>query len=766
VSLQLEALWDECYTDADIQNALANMPKDLSETYDRCLTRISRQHNRFAQKILPWVCVAIRPFKVSQLREALATDCVTGCLNQDNMPSVQELLKCCSNLIIRDCNDQVLLAHYSVRQFLEDRTLDARLFPTGLELSAAGLELGMLCVAHLTSPNYTLAVQLSNVRKGSKVNVNPVIETVIGNLGANIPYLGRLGLAKARPVRIPWPPKTSRSTPDWEPPSFFHFAKEQWAPLTRGIAKHSNCWGKFRTLAVEPNLSWRLHPWEPLGESLDSHFSGLLGWAIVNHHLPLLDLLFGLQNPKPRADIFNLPFYHYSNLPPLHLASRIGDAESTQRLLQVCNPKQIDDTRRTALHHAAETGHTDVALLLFKKRANLKAKDDKGQTALHLAAGNGHEVVVRELVKLGAGVNAKDGDGRTALFMAARNGYETTVRALVELNADVNVKDNDGRTALYIAAIRVLAKLGADVNAKDDVERMALFLAAENGRTAVVKLLLELGADVNSKDIGRQTALSRAAESGRNAVVKLLLELSADVNAKDDAGRTALFMAAESGHDAVVKLLLAAEGIDVNFKDIDGWTALSLAAGRGHDAVIKLLLTAEGIDVNSKDIDGWTALSWAAGRGHDVVVKLLLAAEGIDVNSEGGYRGMTALSRAAERGYDAVVKLLLAAEDIDVNSKDTGGRTALSWAVGSGHDAVIKLLLAAENIDVNSKDTGGWTALSRATKNGHNAVIKLLLAAEEISINSKDIGGWTRYRGRRDTAGKRAQRDIQAVTTL
>src|SRR6202034_2205063 len=162
-------------------------------------------------------------------------------------------------------------------------------------------------------------------------------------------------------------------------------------------------------------------------------------------HLPLLDLLFELQTPKPRTDIFNLPFCHYDNLPPLHLASRVGDAKYIQRLLQVCNPKKVDDTGRTALHHAAETDHTDIALLLSKTRAILKAKDDGGQTALHLAAANGHEVMVRALVELAAGVNAKDKAQRTALFTAAGNGHEATVRALVRRGADVNEKDSAGR---------------------------------------------------------------------------------------------------------------------------------------------------------------------------------------------------------------------------------------------------------------------------------------------------------------------------------
>src|SRR2546423_2176871 len=225
-------LWDECDLDPEIQKFLSRLPKDLNETYDRCLARINSPHDRFAQKILPWVCVAIKPFKVSQLREALAIDSATGCLDQGNMPPAQELLKCCSNLIVRDCNDQVLLAHYSVRQFLERRTPDVRLFPTGLDLSAAKLELGKLCVAHLTSSNYTLALQPSNVTTDSAVDVSPVIGTIIDKVGKNIPYLERLGWTKPRSLRIPWPPKALRASPAKEPPSFFNFAKEQWAPLT------------------------------------------------------------------------------------------------------------------------------------------------------------------------------------------------------------------------------------------------------------------------------------------------------------------------------------------------------------------------------------------------------------------------------------------------------------------------------------------------------------------------------------------------------
>ena len=506
MNLQLEVLWDDCYTDADIQSALANLPKDLNETYNRCLSRISGKQSRFAQKVLPWVCVAVNPFTASQLIEALSIDPVTGCINQDNMPSAKEVLKSCSNLIIRDGNDQILLTHYSVRQFLEHRTADAGLFPNGIKLDVAELELGSLCVTHLSSTDYGRQAQ-SYKKAQSPLDVSQVVGTVINSLGVKIPYLGRPGLVRPRaPITLfPHTPAVK------EPRSFFYFAKQQWGPLTRRIITGSNCWHTFKTLALEPNLSWQPHPWEPLGRSLDSHYSALLGWAIVNRHLPLLDVLFESQKTKPRADIFNLPFYCYSNLPPLHLASRIGQVESIQRLLQVCNPNKIDDNGRIALHHAAETGHSEVVRLLLKRGMDLKAEDNNGQTPLHLAAGNGHEKTMQDLIELGANVNAIDALGRTALFIAASNGREVMVRLLLEKGADVESKS---------------------------VEWTPLLCAAIKGHEAVVRLLLEKGADVESIGSGL-TPLAWAVIKGHEAVIRLLLEKGANVK----------------GHEAVIRLL-------------------------------------------------------------------------------------------------------------------------------------------------------------------------------------------------------------------
>jgi ankyrin repeat protein len=129
------------------------------------------------------------------------------------------------------------------------------------------------------------------------------------------------------------------------------------------------------------------------------------------------------------------------------------DAKCIQRLLQVCNPKKTDDTGRTALHHAAETGNADVALLLSKPRAILKAKDDKGRTALFMAAENGREAIVQALVELGVDVNGENDAGRAALFMAAENGHKAVVKLLLAPDGiDLDSKDKWGRAPLPWAA--------------------------------------------------------------------------------------------------------------------------------------------------------------------------------------------------------------------------------------------------------------------------------------------------------------------------
>ena len=173
VSLQIECLWEECSTDADIHEALTNMPKDLDETYARCFKRTSNERNHIVLKILRWVYSVIRPFTVSQLKQALAIDTQSGHLDHSQMPTTQDILRSCANLIMKDNDDFIIFAHHTVRQFLKARSDDRQIFPAGFDLVNAKLELGQLCVAHLCSSDYSLSIQYYDADEGPPLKLEP-----------------------------------------------------------------------------------------------------------------------------------------------------------------------------------------------------------------------------------------------------------------------------------------------------------------------------------------------------------------------------------------------------------------------------------------------------------------------------------------------------------------------------------------------------------------------------------------------------------------
>ena len=328
----------------------------------------------FASQILCWVCAAITPFTVEQLCEAWAIHVNHGRLNRHLMPSKQDILRSCSNLITQDSQNHILLAHHSVLQFLVTKPEDHRIFQNSFSVTSAKLKLGELCIAHLTSEDYSLAAQRFN--KGPTLHIGP---TAVATLTNPIPSFWRFAIPKFRSTHITLPltPPKSAQVPA-QLPSFFHFVRDQWAPLTSHIRSDSMYWDRFRTLALQPNLTWRMHPWVSLGKSMGSHYSGLLGWAIANRHRPLIDILVHTNDRKMR-DVFNLPLSHYNNLLPLHLAARINDVDILSSLLPNCDPKKKDLNGWTTIHNCADVGAELSLVLLLDSKINKRARDIQGR---------------------------------------------------------------------------------------------------------------------------------------------------------------------------------------------------------------------------------------------------------------------------------------------------------------------------------------------------------------------------------------------------
>ncbi|EGU82782.1 hypothetical protein FOXB_06703 [Fusarium oxysporum f. sp. conglutinans Fo5176] len=92
-------------------------------------------------------------------------------------------------------------------------------------------------------------------------------------------------------------------------------------------------------------------------------------------------------------------------------------------------------TEGTSLVHVMSRYGVAGALWVILERAvqvgiNIDAKDSDGRTPLMVAAENGHKAVVRLLLDRGAHIEAVDNGGRTPLWWAAEKGHEAVVRLL------------------------------------------------------------------------------------------------------------------------------------------------------------------------------------------------------------------------------------------------------------------------------------------------------------------------------------------------
>ena len=93
-----------------------------------------------------------------------------------------------------------------------------------------------------------------------------------------------------------------------------------------------------------------------------------------------------------------------------------------------------DPTKQRALHVAAGSGRTGLALVLLHTGAVAGAVDTSGTgtgTALHAAASGGHTVTALTLLRHGCPLSALDGKGRSALALALLHGHEQTAFAML-----------------------------------------------------------------------------------------------------------------------------------------------------------------------------------------------------------------------------------------------------------------------------------------------------------------------------------------------
>ncbi|XP_060087451.1 ankyrin repeat and SAM domain-containing protein 1A isoform X9 [Heteronotia binoei] len=134
----------------------------------------------------------------------------------------------------------------------------------------------------------------------------------------------------------------------------------------------------------------------------------------------------------------------------LHCAAQYGHTEVVKVLLEeLTDPTMRNNKFETPLDLAALYGRLEVVKMLLNAHPNLLSCNTKKHTPLHLAARNGHKAVVHVLLDAGMDSNYQTEKG-SALHEAALFGKTDVVQILLAAGIDVNIKDNRGLTALEI----------------------------------------------------------------------------------------------------------------------------------------------------------------------------------------------------------------------------------------------------------------------------------------------------------------------------
>lgn len=203
---------------------------------------------------------------------------------------------------------------------------------------------------------------------------------------------------------------------------------------------------------------------------------------------------------------------------------------------------------RTAI---AMKDHDGIQRLLRDPSLDVTVPDHEGRTALHHAAYHGDTDIVKTLLARGASVHARIADSAFN-YRVNSQGFD---RETLQWQLITPLHNTACRG--HVEIVQMLLDHGADVDARGSQSYKPFLFEIRKGFISYIDWLLDSRGNVSDRDdIYQMTSISRAVLEGKNDVVRVLLEHGAGVERDTKHGRRTLQLATRRKHTEIVELLI------------------------------------------------------------------------------------------------------------------------------------------------------------------------------------------------------------------
>ncbi|KAK8099051.1 uncharacterized protein PG998_012292 [Apiospora kogelbergensis] len=465
-------------SDASIRAALDNLPKGLSEVFNRALRRIKEgTHLEEAQEVFRWVAAAKRPLSLAELREAIAIrDDQQFSEPARHCNDMKKISKWCENLVeVEEESEVVQFIHHSVQTFLLGNFTEPTLVAFHVDLDQATCKLGKACLTYLDFNDFERG-HFHVISEIVSWGIDPDTENTSGI--SALESAAQSGHVRAIEKLLSYRPKVKfGDAPSVAASGGFLCIVDRLVKAGAYIDGRLN-YGTAHAEAASAGHTRTVNALLRAGTDVNgvASMESPLTRAVQGGHLTVVDILLAARaDPNAymagcneyslicatllgRLDIVNsllsagaddvakkIPAFFQTE------RSKTNNAEIYRRLLQhEVKLSKRPARSRTMLHAASELGRFEDVRTLLGAGIKADTVDEVGRTALHIAASTSYVEVVSELCQTGSSiVHATDRFGNTALHIAARDSRcGETLRVLCHTKIDKYAENLSGFTAM------------------------------------------------------------------------------------------------------------------------------------------------------------------------------------------------------------------------------------------------------------------------------------------------------------------------------